>query len=96
MIRSMVYDPEQVLMAARFLAQNNNVGIRNQNREAQDWYDDILNNARFNAKKDIGFFATGGYLILFDSSDENVYIEVYVEPNLSITEESVYQHEVLS
>lgn len=92
MYSRMMYEPEQVLMAARFLEKYNNVSQNMIDRDVQEWYDNILSSAKLAVKNGNTYLATGGYIIVVDWDDSTAFVEVYVEPTLGVNEESVYQY----
>lgn len=85
--KKVVYQPEQLIAASRYLEENHGTV----KRDSQDWYDFILSVIRDSAKRESTFTITGGFMIVFDYDEEDntLYAEVFVEPCLT-NEEIVF------
>ncbi len=95
MKRKLIYYPEQILAAARYLHKHNKYSNIPALRDVQHWYDSILDTAANAALNNKIYISTVGYLITVDSdNDTDYYVDVFVEPNLPV-EDSVFEYKTI-
>lgn len=73
-----MYDVNEVIAAAKYLAENNT----KLNKDSQEIFDCIVADIiKFASDADVAFVGTGGYLLTFDQSDDTLFVDIYISPS---------------
>lgn len=80
MTKKVMYNVNNIMAAARYVYFENDDVYES----VQDAHDHIWNTIkRYAHNKNVGFVGTGGYLVQFSEEPDALYIDVYVDPDLS-------------